>query len=367
MAIPRGKKKKPRLSRAAAKIADSRHLGQEPVFSKDQDMSMMDMIKALNWYNYMLTRNEGVPFIFDYYKTRDKKRYAALKKVDDRYINLTMCWVARLVDRGERVPASDIAKIDVSTDEIIAKYTRAPEPTTEKVVVLIDRAKERESEIIGDIEEMIDKSSVAVYDYLTQNSIPKQYANKIIEYYTPILTELNAALEGKDAVLKEGYKSYKKPQLRALIALFESIIADCDKYAENKKIVRKPRAKKKVSIEKKVARVQYMERFDEMQLVSKSPECIIGAKELWIFDARYKNLYHFVSDTGFEVKGTTLLNVNEDLTQGKKVGRKSKEFVDRVLNDGKIALRKLMGDIKSNPFKPNGRINKNMLILKSIS
>jgi hypothetical protein len=329
----------------------------------------MELIKAYNWYNYIMHRSDAMEFLIDYYKARDPKMVKKIRATSEKMFDTSICWTARLVDRGWNVPKHVVDKIDPHVKMIVARYADLEKKTDGVVIPLIDRAKEKEGIIIGDIEEMLDRDEpLNIYQWLTANTIPKHYANKIIAYYEPIVAELRESYESPDDDLKEGYRHLSKAGKRKLLEKYESIISDADRYAENKKVERTPRKKKAVPIEKKISNVQYMPRFDEYQLVSLKPNVIPGAKELWIYDARYKDVIHYVaSEGGFDVRGTTLINFDEKLSVKKSAGRRSKEYADRIMKDSKIQLRKLMDDIKAPPREPNGRLNHNMLFLKVVS
>jgi hypothetical protein len=371
MALPKSNKKpkKPKMSLGQSHSFDKKHFGDEPVVPEGHEPTQMELLKIYSWYNYMLYRSEATQFLSDYYKKRDVKTYKAIKNVSEKMFDLSICWTCRLVDRGVNLPQFVVDKIDKHVQHIISKYSE--KKTDDVVVVLVDKTKEKENYIIGDIEEMLDRGEpFSVYQYLTANSIPKQYANRIVAYYEPIVAELKESYENPDADLKEGYRHLSKAGKRKLLEQFETIISDADRYAENKKAERAPiqRKKKVVPVDKKVANVQFMPRFDEFQLVSQKPALLPGAKELWIYDARYKDVIHYIAlEGGFDVKGTTLTNFDPVASVKKSAGRRSKEYADRIMKDSKIQLRKLMGDIKAPPREPNGRLNHNMLFLKVIS
>jgi hypothetical protein len=47
-----------------------------------------------------------------------------------------------------------------------------------------------------------------------------------------------------------------------------------------------------------------------------------------------------------------------------KTLRKPKDVLSRVLDGGKVVLRKVMGEINSKPQELNGRINKDTILLR---
>jgi hypothetical protein len=370
MALPKSKKpKKTGMTAAQSKIFDKKHFGDEPAFPVTE-LTKMELLKILNYYNYVMYRSEAMEFLFDYLEKRDRPLLKKVKTINEKLVSTSVCWLARLIDRGATLPPGTVDKIDAHLSELVAKYYG--KETVEKKTddePKVDRAAEKERFYIGDVEELLDKrGDKSVYDYLTANSVPKGYAAKIAAYYAPVIAELREAVVGKDRDLKEGYRHLSKRDLRDLLAEYEKIVSDCDRYADNKTAEKKPRKKKMVPAEKKVGNVQYMPRFDEFQLVSKHPSCILDAKEFWVYDARYRDLTRYVAkDGGFEVRGTSIYNYDEAASVKKSTGRKSKDVVDRVLKEGKLALKKVMDSIPAPAREPNGRLNHNMLILKSLN
>jgi hypothetical protein len=69
------------------------------------------------------------------------------------------------------------------------------------------------------------------------------------------------------------------------------------------------------------------------------------------------------SPHGFSVKGCTILNYDEATSLAKKI-RKPEEIISKVMTVGKVALRKILPDIKAKEQKLTGRINKDTILLK---
>ncbi len=354
-------KAKVTMTAGTRNILEIKIFGQEPVYKIGSTPSQMDLIKAYGWYNYMMERSDATAYIKAYFKTRDTKIFDALNRTECQHLLTSICWAARMIDNGWKMPTGMETKILNHVQYVIGRYSIARE-----VVSLIDKSRERVSGVIADIEDMIDRGEdFSVYEYLGTNTVPKVCVEKVLEYYTPVLTELLSVPATKDLQIKEAYRHLSIKAVKGKIALFQSIVDDCDRFLENKKIIRKPRQKKKVSVEKKTQKVQFLEKYDELQLVSKPVTSIIGSKEVWLYNVRYKTLTHLVSDVGFDIKGTTIININLSQSSKKSVGRKPKETLDSVLKAGKVQLRKMMDTIKTTLLEPTGRINKDVLILRT--
>jgi hypothetical protein len=74
---------------------------------------------------------------------------------------------------------------------------------------------------------------------------------------------------------------------------------------------------------------------------------------------------HTNSPTGLSVKGTTIVNVDEKISQCKTL-RKPDEIIQKVLTGGKVILKNLMSQIKTKDSPAIGRINADTLLLRYI-
>ena len=164
-----------------------------------------------------------------------------------------------------------------------------------------------------------------------------------------------------DPELAEGYSHITKRKKRDFVLFLEEIAA-CK--VEKGKTTRKPRKVKAKSPEKLVQRLKYLKEFKDLNLTSIDPTEIIGATSLWVYNTKYRILTNYKSDTGLSVKGSTLLNISDD-SVGKKV-RKPEMVVPTILSLGKVPLKKVLDDLTTSQIQPNGRINKDTIILRAI-
>jgi hypothetical protein len=109
-------------------------------------------------------------------------------------------------------------------------------------------------------------------------------------------------------------------------------------------------------------------------LASINPIDIVGASELWVFNIKTRKLGKYVADnidptgqaragSGFNVKGTTIIGFNEELSIQKTL-RKPEVQLKEFKAAGKVALRKFMEEIATTDTKLNGRINADTVLLK---
>lgn len=362
----KGKKKTVRKTKSENYLVNWKYLGDEP---KNVTFDTVELLKAFNWYNVMAEKEDTRQYLKDYFKS-DKDKIKLIDRIPDNRLPSTSAWLCRIaVNNGIVLDNTKLSRI---TNDIkdAAAHTLQEEvkekPTTPKPSIQ-DRVKERVSDIIGDIEELIDSGvPFSLYDWLKKNEIPAMYANKIGDYYGPIWGELTLAQT--DPVIGEGYKNYTAKQLRERVAFYNQLVADAERYGDNTKKARAPRKKKAPTAEKLLKHFQYQKESNEYKLQSCDPATIIGAQELWVFNTKYKTLgvYRARGPAGLSIKRTSINGYDNDASLIKRVGRKPEEYVKKVLSGGKIILRKLMEDIKSDPITFTDRINNNIVLIKVV-
>lgn len=363
-------KKKIRITKSETYLVNHKYLGDEPTFKNSFTNS--DYARALNWYNSMCTTNDAREYIETYLKnvgrTEDLKKF---KTVSDTWVPLTAAWIARMISRGVQVAENSKQYFENKIRETVdlRSNEQKKEEVKTNVISIQDRIRDKASDLIGDVEELLDKGEeFSLYDWLKSNEIPATYAPRIAAYYAPVLAELIEAAEGKDPQLKEGYKHYTKKQLEARVLFFNNLIEDAERYTDTTKKTRKPRKPRTISVEKKLKNFKYQKEDSNYKIASVNPEKIIGSQELWTFNTKYKTLTVFraIDRGGLQVKGTSIVNYDDNNSVTKRTGRKPEYYVDRVLNGGKVILRKLMDELK-NDAPLSYRINENTIILKVVS
>jgi hypothetical protein len=359
------KTKKTRVTRSESFLINRKYMGDEPEFLGA--MTEGEMAIAYNWYNAMADKSD----IKEYTETwlKNQKRLDELKKfraVPDEWINHTCGAIARMINRGYEVPAHSKKFLEETFAYILTK-AKVVAPTVERTSIQ-DRMREKQSDIIGDIEELLDSNaSFSLYEWLKGRQIPAAYCPSIISYYAPMLDELLEAFEGKDQQLNEGYRHFTKKKLKERIEFFNSLITDAERYGSVTKKTRAPRKPRPVSIEKKLKNLKFQKEDNGFKIASINPEKIIGCQELWTFNTKYKTLTVFraIDRGGLQVKGTSIINYDESNSFTKRTGRKPEEYVKRVLDGGKIVLRKLMEELKSDaPLA--FRVNENTILMKVV-
>jgi hypothetical protein len=230
---------------------------------------------------------------------------------------------------------------------------------------------------------------IDVKSHLNKHSVSQVHARKISAFYENELNEIRKVIniptpaklkklnnkEREDIdLLAEGYSQYKKPDLKRLADALDSIVTECNFIIEARKAVRKPHKAKPRSANKLIEKLKFAKVDDKYKLASVSPETIIGATELWVFNTKTRKIGKYVAEnidpkglersgSGLSVKGTTIIGFDPEQSVQKTL-RKPEEQLKDFKAAGKVKLRKFLEDIKTSSIKLNGRVNADTIILK---
>jgi hypothetical protein len=338
-----------------------------------------DLIMALNYYNSNHDDKDKKKWFISHFAKIDKKTAVELLKVDEyhfRYAGI----LARIQDGGsaleekelnyfnERVEflKNQIGSRQKSQDKADAKAA-ATAALVAAAPSIQQRMDEKASELASEIDAAIDeytttkKSDFSTKGYLASKNATAPIAKRIGDMYVGLAKELREALEGDDKQLVEGYSNFTKRELKKFAEFVEGIIADCQQSVQTAKVNRAPRKRKPVPLSKQVAKVKYMKEFEELKLKSIKPENMVEAKEVWIYNTKYRKVQVYKSDNGLAVKGTTLIGF--DVVESKSMTLRKPEEFFKGLTIGKRPLNAAFKTLKTKPSAPNGRINEECIIL----
>ena len=190
------------------------------------------------------------------------------------------------------------------------------------------------------------------------------------------LKKMNEFEADQWAQLKEGYAHIKKADIKNYRIAIGELLTALDFVIESAKATRKPRKPKVYSADKLVAKLKYCTTDEKYKLASISPDQIVGANELWVFNIKTRKIGKYVATnidpkgmqrqgSGLSVKGTSIIGYNETESIQKTL-RKPAEQLKEFKDAGKVKLRKFMDDIKTTDTKLNGRCNPDTVLLKVV-
>jgi hypothetical protein len=352
---------------------EERFYGPEPTWNSDKEVTSQELGNAYNWYNYFYDHKVGKKYVIDYLKSQKTGR-DVLDKIsalpDEKFS--TIGWTCRIVSRGAIL--SDVSKewMKSRLQSIIYDTKPKEQPKISGVNIQQRMAIQLDS-YLAEFEEQLDKfvtngykTEFKPYDWLRSKDVKGPNAARIASFYKAKLEEIIEVMENPDDQLKEAYSHMAKSELKRLLEFYTNIVTDCGQISHNSKISRKPRAKKRKTLNQIVSKIKYKTQDDTFKIKSIAPTEFIGAMILWIFNTKTRKLgvYHASNPDGLNIKGTTILNYDEKKSIGKTI-RKPEQILPNVTQGGKVILRNLMDDINSKETLLNGRINKDIVLLRA--
>lgn len=385
------KKKKPDLKpmpqrkSGAAKVLEEKHIGAEITdFTRVDDLEKI-VYQNLRHYNYFYDHKDAFKWAEAWIKKNRTKDLVDFKAAEEWRINTAVGGLCKMLSMGAVFTEKRMEWLNGKLQEAInaGRSNRAIEASmkTAPAKTAADILAEKTSDFIAEIEAVIDDyndpkiwvdgENYSVYNELKKINAPKPLAQKVYDYYKPLYDEVEELVTQKTADLVEGYKHLKTAKdKKDYLAFIKGIIDDCQKFmnaatAAKVRAVRQPRAKKKVPVEKLVAKVKYQKESAEYKLTSVDPANVVGATEVYLFNTKYRQLIQLIAANmdGFSVKGTTITNLREEACL-KKTLRKPEDVLTEIGKTTKARVNKVFIDIKTKAAAANGRLNEETIILK---
>ncbi len=387
------KKKKPELKPVpqrksnAARILEEKHIGVETVDWTNVPTELFDMkvYTNLRIYNYFHDHKDAFKWAEAWVKKNRGQDLNDFKAAEDWRVNTTLGGLCKMHMAGAPFDEKRMAWINAGIDAAVksGKENRLIEASisTKPVKTSADILAEKISDFICDVEGMIDEyhdpkvwfdaPNYSVFNELKKINAPKPLAQKVYDYYKPLFDEIEELIVKKTPDLVEGYRHLKTAkEKKDYLEFIKNIIDDCQKYmnaatASKVRTVRKARVKKKVPVEKLVARVKYQKESAEYKLTSVDPAALVGATEAYLFNTKYRHLIQLVASSvdGFSIKGTTVINIREESCL-KKTLRKPEDVLKEIGSTTKARASKVFLDLKTKAAAANGRLNEETIILK---
>ena len=383
-------------------FVDEKYTGSEPEWNDWEKWSLEKFTKEKHrgfyYYNYFMNGKDLMPAIVEWMSANgySKEDIRAYKAVPDWKTGTTMGSLATMLLRGmpakhpdsEETPSDIFLKSKLDALIVEGKEILKVQKTEEKknasvyVPTIQERIREATATYLEEIEDWLegfirdpktfDPKGMNIHNYFKSKEINQAHARIIRDYYEPLKADYELLLnppKTKDEMfqqLVEGYSCYTKEQLKNKLAALEEILSATNMFLQQAKVNRKPKAKKAPSKEKLVSKLKFKVSDEKFKLVSIKPEDCLQALELWVFNTKTRKLGCYVCEDlqALSVKGTTIINFNENKSLAKTV-RKPEELLKDINNLPKTKLRKLYDGIKSVETKLNGRINDDIILVKS--
>ena len=327
------------------------------------------LIEATNYYNINHDNREKKKWFQSHY---GKAINFSLDIADYHFkIAGTLC---RILDNGNQLEDRELLRLEkefyliksISQQQKTAPVTAAVVAPVKGIQEKMDqKATEFLGEFAGLVDEFVTTGTPQKVDaLLNQMGIKGPIAKKVqakLGVVDRTMDELRLAISGSDKEVAVAYSHMSKPNLKKLLAMYESLISGLGQAKVA--VVRKQRAVKEKSPVQLVKNLKFNPADSDLGLKSIPAAQIIGASELWLFNPKYKKLivYEAIVGSVLTVKGSTLMNFDVAKSTSKTV--RKPETVAKLNDMGKRAYAKFFKETKATEGKCNGRINKDCIIL----
>jgi hypothetical protein len=220
------------------------------------------------------------------------------------------------------------------------------------------------NQVIADIDDMIDQFILSGYD-MTFPGMPASVGtakpsrlSDAKKYYYGYYEEV--------VNFDEAYSSRITPKQRKNFADFLQAIVEGLTAERKISVVRKPRKARPKTPEQQVKGIKYLKKDPDLKVESIEPTKIVGSTSLWVYNVKVRKLTKYVSlpGTTLTLKGTTVQNMDVEKSVSKTL-RKPEVDLPIFATDAKNMIEAKFLKIKAKPKVPNGRINRDTLLIRA--
>ena len=210
-----------------------------------------------------------------------------------------------------------------------------------------------------------DDATINIYDRFKYHGL----TNTAISHVKPMIE--GWLLDYEDAYHKrceqavEGYSHLKRSTLNHRIKVCKAMLEDLERIRSATKATRNVKVKRPKAVDKQVARVQYKKEDNDYKIVSINPIQIPTKTRLYAFNTKSKMVIEYVTESvnGFEISGSTIKNFSKGLSRTICL-RKPLDFLPIVLQKTPKQIDAAWQTLKTKTKVPNGRINKDTILLR---
>lgn len=224
--------------------------------------------------------------------------------------------------------------------------------------------------IMVDIDDLEDKwiegekAVLDIYTSFQRHALPPSATNAIADIISGWLLDYGDAYHKRCDQAVEGYSHLKRTELKRRLDECEKMLADIERIKLSGKAKRSVRKSKPKAADKQVAKMQYKKEDNDFKIVSINPVLLIGAVRLLTFNTKNKRLTELVSTGGgFTVSGSTIKGFDPEASRSQAL-RKPNEFLPIALKKTPNQIDKEWQQLTTKTYEANGRINKDMILLR---
>ena len=211
-----------------------------------------------------------------------------------------------------------------------------------------------------------EKAEIDIYQEFKRHGLPASAAKPVREVIEGWLVDYEDAYHKRCDQAVEGYSHLKRSTLNQRIKTCKSMLEDLERIRSATKASRNVKVKGSVAIDKQVSKVQYKKEDTDFKIVSINPIQVPNKTRLYTFNCKYKVVTEYITDSpnGFIISGSTIKNFNKATSRSVKL-RKPLDFLPSFLSRTPKQIDDLWKlYITTKTFAPNGRINKDTILLR---
>lgn len=371
--------------RGNRKSIEDIHMGPEPDFHGKvipEDTYGSTWARAANWYNYFYAPKDYQADILKYAEEvlgHSKKEVASLKKLADYQLNDGVKMICKLHFRGlsqpekyaERVETEIKTKLELAktiSEEAQAKKKSAPPPISIQTRIknkVYDTIYEDWDWIIDGWIEGDFKRSIDVYELFNRYQLKGQATTIFGDFVRGEYEVVSDSVNGTCDQAVEAYSHITKANQKKMLKLMDGVFLDLERLKMSAKQTRLPRAKKIKASDKQVEKLNYLTEDIDAKLISINPVMIPTNNRLFVYNVKTRKLSMYISDTtkGFEVRGSTLHNWNEEYSKITTL-RKPQDILPQIMSKTERQIDNLWDTFTTKIGVPNGRINKDCILVR---
>ena len=372
------------------KNADEALMGPKPNYGphnpmpEKEDLRIKEYRRATNWFYYFENKKNAEIVCQNYAKTHlgfTKKQINNLKKIQGWkyrmgiYPHIEMInngWVGEPLNQKIFDMIKDkLIKAEREGSKIVKEISNKPKP------VIIPPAERTRRKVLDTIYAEYDEIIVEGWfeeNYTQKFNLYSRFrgaglkGNAIEPFRRMISIDYETI---KDAYEKtcdqavEAYAHISKANKKKILNQFEDMFKDMEKLKQSFKAQRIPRAIKRKTSDEQVKNLQYLQECDDSKLASINPVLIPGKSKMWVYNTKQRRLTEYVTTAtdGFLIAGTSIKNHDEKESKTATL-RKPEDMLPLVLSKTEKQLEKFWKDITTKITSPNGRINKDCIIMR---
>ena len=380
------------------KSADEAFMGPKPTYAeengvlvelnkntklKDEVARMHEWMRGTRWFYYFEVKKTAAVTVQNYCKNVlgfTKDQINNLKKLPDwKYRMKSYQPIAMLnagykgypMDERLEIVNKHLKKMEKEGSKIVKEISNKPKPPVippaERTrIKLMETLYAEFDEII--VEGWFEENYTQKFNLYSRFKGHGFKGNAIEPFRRMIMPEYECI---KDAYEKtcdqavEAYSHISKANKRKMLNMYDDMFKDMDKLKQSFKAMRVPRAHKRKTSDEQVTNLQYQNECEESKLASINPVLIPNKSKLWVYNTKQRRLTEYVTTAtdGFLISGTSIKNHDEKLSKTAKL-RKPDDMLPVVLSKTEKQLEKFWDDITTKITSPNGRINKDCILMR---